>query len=94
MLNLYSDPEGKRIFENSNPVTAHRPTSSAGILTQSGSDGETAIGNAEEVLKEKDKRISELERELTLIKVRKNYKATQTAFNPLKWSSTVFRGLE
>ena len=71
MLNLYSDPEGKRIFEKSNPATAHRPTSSSGILTQSGSDGEKAIGNAEEVLKEKDKRISELERELTLIKVRK-----------------------
>ena len=69
MLNLYSDPEGKRIFEKSNP--AHRPTSSAGILTQSESDGEKVTGDVEEVLREKDRRISELEQELTLIKVRK-----------------------
>ena len=78
MLNLYSDPEGKRIFEKSNP--AHRPTSSAGILTQSGSDGEKVTGDAEEVLREKDRRISELERELTLIKVRKEGHADSFQF--------------
>ena len=69
MLNLYSDPEGKRIFEKSNPATAHHPTTSAGAPTQNGSDGEKAIGDAEEVLKQKERKISELERELTLIKV-------------------------
>ena len=73
MLNLYSDPEGKRIFDKSNPATAHHPTSSAGGSNQNGSD-------AEEVLREKDRRISELERELTLIKVRR--KGTQLSIAP------------
>ena len=73
MLNLYSDPEGKRIFDKSNPATAHHPTSSAGDSNQNGSD-------AEEVLREKDRRISELERELTLIKVRR--KGTQLSIAP------------
>ena len=80
MLNLYSDPEGKRIFDKSNPTTAHHPTSSAGGPNQNGSDGEKAIGDAEEVLKQKDRRISELERELTLIKVRR--KGTQLSIAP------------
>ena len=92
MLNLYSDPEGKTIFEKSNPATAHHPTSSAGAPTQSGSDGEKAIGDAEEVLKQKERRISQLERELTLIKVKRE--GTQTAFNSPKWSTAVFRGLK
>ena len=80
MLNLYSDPEGKRIFDKSNPATAHHPTSSAGGSNQNGSD-------AEEVLREKDRRISELERELTLIKVRRAHSFQL----PQKWSTAVFR---
>ena len=86
MLNLYSDPEGKKIFEKSNPMSACDPTTSAGPPTQSGPDREKAVGDAEEALKERDRRISELERELTLVKVH-----TQTActveplyFNPPK----------
>ena len=69
MLNLYSDPEGKRIFEKSNPTTARHPTISTGPTTQSGPDREKTISDAQEALKERDRRISELERELTLVKV-------------------------
>ena len=74
MLNLYYDPEGKRIFEKSNPTTVRHPTTSSGPPTQSGPDREKAVGDAQEALKERDRRISELERELTLVKVH-----TQTA---------------
>ena len=76
MLNLYSDPDGKRIFDKSNPATAmdsfakHQSTTVA--HTQSGPDREKAIRDAEEAVKERDRRINELEKELTLIKVRTN----------------------
>jgi len=67
MLMLYSDPHGKKIFDKSNPVTAMESISkqthvnSVSIGTQS--EPETA-------LEEKERRISELEKELHLIKVR------------------------
>lgn len=78
MINLYSDPDGKRIFDKNNSVTGwematlkRHPTSSAGpTQIQNGSEGEKTMGETEEALKEKDKRISELERELSLIKVK------------------------
>lgn len=75
MLNLYSDPDGKRIFDKSNPSTAmdsftkHHSTTS---YTQSRPNREKATQDAEEALKQKDKKISELEKELALIKVRNN----------------------
>ena len=78
MLNLYSDPDGKRIFDKSNPATAmdsfakHQSTTSAVAHTQTGPDREKAIRDAEEALKERDRRISQLEKELTLIKVTTN----------------------
>ena len=78
MLNLYSDPDGKRIFDKSNPSTAmdsftkHHSTTSAVAYTQSRPNREKAIRDAEEALKQKDKKIRELEKELTLIKVRSN----------------------
>lgn len=78
MLNLYSDPDGKRIFDKSNPSTAmdsftkHQSTTSAVAHSQSGPNREKAIRDAEQALKQKDRRISELEKELTLINVRSN----------------------
>ena len=77
MLNLYSDPHGKNIFNKSNPSTsaeANKPTPTpqvGSIHTQCESEWETVARNREEALKNRDKRISELERELSLIKVRR-----------------------
>jgi len=78
MINLYSDPDGKRIFDKNNSVTGwematlkrHTTSSACPTHIQNGSEGEKAMGETEEALKEKDKRISELERELSLIKVK------------------------
>ena len=75
MLNLYSDPHGKNIFNKSNPSTsaeANKPTPQVGsIYAQCESEWEIVARNKEEALKNRDKRISELERELSLIKVRR-----------------------
>ena len=69
MLKLYSDPRGKKIFDKSNPVTGMEPVSNCKQLptcsvgTQSEPETFTA-------LEEKDRKISELEKELNLMKVR------------------------
>ena len=89
MINLYSDPDGKRIFDKNNSVTGwematlkHHPTSSAGSThIQSGSDGEKTISETEEALKEKDRRISELEKELSIIKVKRQIKTSSISYH-------------
>ena len=92
MINLYSDPDGKRIFDKNNSVTGwematlkHHPTSSAGSThTKSGSDGEKAISETEEALKEKDRRISELEKELSLIKMKRQVRTLSIHYDGRK----------
>ena len=79
MLNLYSDPHGKKIFNKSNPstsaeVTKPPPSSQVGsVQALCDSEWETVARNTEEALKKRDKRISELERELSLFKVREGH---------------------
>ena len=52
--------------------TKNQSTTSAVAHSQSGPNREKAIWDAEQALKQKDRRISELEKELTLINVRSN----------------------
>ena len=64
MLMLYSDPHGKKIFDKSNPVAGMEPISKqtpvSSVSTGTQSEPETA-------LEERERRISELEKELNLI---------------------------
>ena len=72
MFNLYFDSHGEKIFKKSNPVTGvesagniHSNTQHSSIHTQS----EPETPSMEEALREKVRRISELEKELSIIKV-------------------------
>ena len=76
MLNLYVDPRGEKIFDKSNPVTGMESTSKLRSTAQPGSshtqsepEAEKMTSVMEEALKEKERRISELEKELSVIKV-------------------------
>ena len=78
MLNLYYDPHGKKIFNKSNPstsaeVTKPSPSQVGSVQALCDSEWETVARNTEEALKKRDKRISELERELSLFKVREGH---------------------
>ena len=76
MLNLYVDPHGEKIFDKSNPVTGTESASKLRSTAQPGSshtqsepEAEKMPSVMEETLKEKERRISELEKELSVIKV-------------------------
>jgi len=75
MLNLYYDPYGNKIFVMSKPgagaEAGHPPPTppSGSSRTHCESERETVAQDRVEALHEKDRRISELEKELSFIKV-------------------------
>ena len=71
MLNLYIDPHGEKIFSKSTPVTGVESADKLKSTAQHSStpEAEKITPSMEETLRGKDRRISELEKELSLIKV-------------------------
>ena len=69
MLNLYSDPDGKRIFDKSNPTDTHCTPNKD---QKSGAEMvklQNKVQEQEESIRIRDKKISELEKTLMNIEV-------------------------